>query len=325
MDKDNYNVSWQTHGEHIQGALEKMLSSKEFTDVTLISDDKKQVRAHRNILSACSPVFRSILQIDTLNNQPVIYLKGICSSDLELILQFIYLGHATVLKDGIAGFLEAGKSLEIKELSAEIDVADSVKKAETKRKKKIPKLKETKFSSQGEAVLAQNENMDHAPEATINDFEEKTEIMDPATQTNNFDCNQCVFQAKSGTLMRQHVKSKHHKKFACNLCEHKFRRQSELRVHIENVHVGGGHQCDQCSKEFKSQEQLEEHSLAKHGDVISYLCSQCDNRYTSRMNLQRHMQSSHEGSFKYTCNVSVDCDYQTFSQSNLKEHKKLNH
>ena len=325
MDRDNYNVLWQTHGEHIQGVLEKMLSSKEFTDVTLISDDKKQVRAHRNILSACSPVFKSILQIDTLNNQPVIYLKGICYSDLELILQFIYLGHATVFKDGIAAFLEAGKSLEIKELSAEIDVEDSVKQAETKQKKKIPKPKKTKYSNLEEDVWAKNENMDHGPEATISDFEEKTKIMDPESQTNNFDCNQCVFQSKSGPLLRQHVKSKHKKKFACNLCEHKFSRQSELKLHIENVHIGEVHHCDQCIKEYKSQEQLKEHLLAKHGDDISYLCSQCDSRYTSRMNLKRHIQNTHEGSFKYTCNVSVDCDYQTLSQGDLKEHKKLNH
>jgi len=124
-----------------------MLSSKEFSDVILISDDKKQARAHRNILSACSPVFKSILQVETLNNQPVIYLKGINYSDLESILQFIYLGHAIILKDGMAAFLEAAKSLEIKELSAEIDVDDSVKLVETKVKKTIPESKETKCTA----------------------------------------------------------------------------------------------------------------------------------------------------------------------------------
>ena len=321
MDKDNYNVSWQTHGEHIQGALEEMLSSKEFTDVTLISDDKKQVRAHRNILSACSPVFRSILQIETLNNQPVIYLKGINYSDLESILQFIYLGHATILKDGMANFLEAAKSLQIKELSGEIDVEDSGKQAETKQKKTIPEPKETKCRSQEEDELAKNKNIDQPSEATINDVEEKTEIMDPAPETTNFDCNDCEFQAKSGNLLMQHVKSKHHKKFACNLCDFKSRAQRELKVHIENVHMGVRYQCDQCGKEFKSQQLLREHSLLKHGDV-TYPCSQCDYRSTSRRNLKLHLQSKHEGILKYTCNVSVDCNYQTFSLQVLRQHKK---
>ena len=327
MDKDNYNVSWQTHGEHIQGALEKMLSSKEFTDVTLISDDKKQARAHRNILSSCSPVFKSILQVETLNNQPVIYLKGINYSDLESILQFIYLGHATILKDGMAEFLEAARSLEIKELSAEIDVDDSVKLVETKLKKTIPEPKETKCTSQEEGLFAINENMDQpsseASEATINDFEEK-EIMDPAPETTNFGCNQCTFQGKSGKCLKQHVKSKHHKTFACNLCDHKSVRKSQLKVHIEHVHVGLMHQCDQCGKEFKSQQYLKLHSIAKHEDV-SYPCSECDYRSTSQRTLKCHMQSRHEGSLKYTCNVSVDCNYKTSSQSDLKEHKKLSH
>ena len=38
--------------------MQEMLTSDEFTDVTLVTDDKKTIKAHRNILSACSPVFK---------------------------------------------------------------------------------------------------------------------------------------------------------------------------------------------------------------------------------------------------------------------------
>merc|ERR1711952_413668 len=119
----------------------------------------------------------------------------------------------------------------------------------------MPEPKETKCTNQEEGVLAINENMDHASseasEATINDFEEKAEIMDPAPETTNFDYNQCAFQGKSGKCLKQHVKSKHHKTFACNLCDHKSGRKSALKVHIDNLHVGLMYQCDQCGKEFK--------------------------------------------------------------------------
>ena len=71
-----------------------MLTSSEFADVTLFTDDKQQIRAHRNILSACSPVFRNILQLDSNNANSVIYLREIQSSEMESILQFIYQGVA---------------------------------------------------------------------------------------------------------------------------------------------------------------------------------------------------------------------------------------
>ena len=61
-------------------------------DVTLVTDDKKTLKEHRNILSACSPVFKNIFQMEIENRHPVIYLRGIQYSEIESLLQFIYLG-----------------------------------------------------------------------------------------------------------------------------------------------------------------------------------------------------------------------------------------
>ena len=66
------------------------MTSGEFADVTLVTDDKQQIRAHRNILSACSPVFKNILQLDGNNTYPVIYLRGIQYSEMESIMKFIW-------------------------------------------------------------------------------------------------------------------------------------------------------------------------------------------------------------------------------------------
>ena len=51
------------------------MTSKDFADVTLVTEDKKHLRAHRYILSACSSVFKNILEIDLHNNNPLIYLS----------------------------------------------------------------------------------------------------------------------------------------------------------------------------------------------------------------------------------------------------------
>ena len=72
--------------------MREMMTSDDFTDVTLVTDDKNTIKAHRNILSACSPVFKNILQMEINNVHPVIYLRGIQYPEIESILQFIYLG-----------------------------------------------------------------------------------------------------------------------------------------------------------------------------------------------------------------------------------------
>ena len=39
--------------------LHEMMKSNELTDVTLVCDDKKQFKAHKIVLSACSTVFKN--------------------------------------------------------------------------------------------------------------------------------------------------------------------------------------------------------------------------------------------------------------------------
>ena len=91
------------------------MTSGEFADVTLVTDDKQQIRAHRNILSACSPVFKNILQLNTNITNPVIYLRGIQHCEMEAIMQFFYRGEAKIYEERMSEFLMVSENLEIKE------------------------------------------------------------------------------------------------------------------------------------------------------------------------------------------------------------------
>merc|ERR1711971_791531 len=46
-----------------------MMMDEGFADVTLVTEDKKQIKANINILCACSPVFKNILKKDETSNQ----------------------------------------------------------------------------------------------------------------------------------------------------------------------------------------------------------------------------------------------------------------
>ena len=111
--------------------------SGEFTDVTLVTDDKQQIKAHRNILSAASPVFKSIFQLDSSNANPVIYLRGIQHSEIESIMQFIYFGEARLYEQRMSEFLMVSKNLQIKDLSTGVEMNEQTSSNEENIEKDV--------------------------------------------------------------------------------------------------------------------------------------------------------------------------------------------
>ena len=69
MSLEKFNLSWNDYGSWTKNTFQDLLNDHEFTDVTLASEDERQIKAHKVILSACSRLFRRILvkiQIITL-------------------------------------------------------------------------------------------------------------------------------------------------------------------------------------------------------------------------------------------------------------------
>ena len=89
MHKEKYKLNWHTYSDHLREMLHEIMKSNELTDVTLVCDDKRQFKAHKNVLSASSPVFKSILQ-ELPQDRSVIYLRGINHQEMESILELIY-------------------------------------------------------------------------------------------------------------------------------------------------------------------------------------------------------------------------------------------
>ena len=119
MNQEKFNLTWHTYTDHLRDMLHDMMTSNALTDVTLVSEDKKQFKAHKVVLSASSSVFKSIISENHSTN-PVIYLRDILSYEIKSILQFIYLGKATFYQERMNEFLKVAKSLEIKEISLDI-------------------------------------------------------------------------------------------------------------------------------------------------------------------------------------------------------------
>ena len=61
MNQEKYNLNWLTYTDHLREMLHEMMKSNDLTDVTLLCDDKRKFKAHKIVLSACSSVFKSII------------------------------------------------------------------------------------------------------------------------------------------------------------------------------------------------------------------------------------------------------------------------
>merc|ERR1712126_159687 len=121
MIDEKYILNWNTFSDHLREMFFQMKMSNEFTDVTLVCDDFKQFHAHKVVLSACSSIFKNILNVLPQKNS-VIYLRGVKQQEMESILDFIYLGKTTIDQNRINEFLDISKNLEIKNIGKDLEL-----------------------------------------------------------------------------------------------------------------------------------------------------------------------------------------------------------
>merc|ERR1712126_415407 len=111
MTQDNLDITWQDFSGHVSNIINELGKNERFTDVTLVSVDLIEFKAHKVILSGSSQLLSDILEKDA--NQPI-YLQGIKSSGLRLILDFMYFGKITIPKDQFYEFLSDTEFLKVK-------------------------------------------------------------------------------------------------------------------------------------------------------------------------------------------------------------------
>ena len=123
MQQEKYELLWHTYSDHLREMLHELQTSEELVDIRLVCDDKRILKAHKIVLSACSTFFKSIFNNHSLNSS-VIYLRGIKHQEMQHILQYMYTGVATFHSEGLNEFLSVAKELDIKEINKHGDLSE---------------------------------------------------------------------------------------------------------------------------------------------------------------------------------------------------------
>ena len=110
-----YSLSWNDFSSALIKNYSDLKAHREFSDVTLISDDEVNFEAHKFILSTSSSFFKNIL-VKSVGIQPVIYLGSVSSQHLSNILNFIYDGKVEVSHESLGEFLNVAEKLKIQGL-----------------------------------------------------------------------------------------------------------------------------------------------------------------------------------------------------------------
>ena len=116
---DNYVLKWNEFHTCVANSFTDLRNAEEFLDVTVAVDQHHQLQAHKVILSASSPYFRSML-INNPSQHPVLVMPPhVRPSDLGAVIDFIYQGEVKIPTSELDEFLGLANMLKIKGLTDE--------------------------------------------------------------------------------------------------------------------------------------------------------------------------------------------------------------
>ena len=234
MTDEKLCLKWNDFQDLVQASFAELRNDTDFTDVTLACEDHS-IKVHKVILSTCSPFFKKLLKTHLLP-QPLIYMRGLKSWDLTAIVDFMYLGEASVFQEQLESFLALADELELKGLSGSSDEKvpeypeGSFSRADFNKQQKIPEGTISNVKYESSTVMRIQPKLKQTP--TIDsDTMEKIEMM-IEKRADGYSCMNCGHISKHLGRMKEHVE-KHigGLEYPCNACNKVFRSSNSSRVH----------------------------------------------------------------------------------------------
>ena len=245
-------LQWNDFKENVNTAFGKLREANDFSDVTLVCEDGKQLEAHQIILASSSPFFENLFR-KKKRPSPMIFMRGVKYEDLLAILDFLYIGEANVFQENLDSFIAIAGELQLKGLTAE-SKDGSVKNEEQSGP-------ENRFNRNKQAIKQIPLPPHHED---VHGIDQKNMVAKTVDTSISVDLEGLDDQINSMINLTEKVDQAYRKMVICNVCGHEGPRAFVVR-HIEAKHITGvSHPCDICGKTARSRNALIVHKSTYH-------------------------------------------------------------
>ncbi|XP_037944476.1 protein bric-a-brac 2-like [Teleopsis dalmanni] len=108
-------LRWNNYQTNLTNVFDELLQNESFVDVTLACEGQS-IKAHKMVLSACSPYFQALFY-DNPCQHPIIIMRDVRWPELKALMEFMYKGEINVRQDQINPLLKVAEMLKIRGLA----------------------------------------------------------------------------------------------------------------------------------------------------------------------------------------------------------------
>lgn len=114
---DQYLLSWNNFYGNMCRGFHSLQKDEKMVDVTIAAGGKI-FKAHKLVLSVCSPYFQKIF-LEHPSNHPILFMTDVHSNYMAGLLDFMYSGQVNVKYEDLPNFLKVAEAMQIKGLHNE--------------------------------------------------------------------------------------------------------------------------------------------------------------------------------------------------------------
>ena len=256
---EKFCLKWNDFHSNVSKSFGLFRNEDYLHDVTLVSDDHKQVSAHKLVLSACSEYFKDIFKINSKPNaHPLICLDGISSGDLKNIMDYIYNGEVQIFQEYLDRFLSIAQRLKLKGLIENEDSQDGRSQEDQHKQYVNNEFNANKEETLMEQVSYVQSNLPMKQEKRYTkEVAMIDKVMVPLTSEDVSEIENTV---------NQYIEKCDDGKHKCTLCGkvEKSGHLRHLKNHIETHLEGLSFPCQLCGKTFRSRNAYNAHKTRNH-------------------------------------------------------------
>jgi len=118
VQSQHFLLKWNNHRSNMVNVFESLLQSENLVDVT-IAVEGKFIKAHKIVLSACSPYFQAMFVNHSPSERyPVLIFHDMKHAHLKTLLDFMYRGEISIDEKDLGEVLKVAEALSIRGLSS---------------------------------------------------------------------------------------------------------------------------------------------------------------------------------------------------------------